>query len=145
MTEQKAKEVLNNIWNFADAQDEEKGDVVDDAIIEVIGCMEEVEQYRALGTVEEIKKKIKTELPYMSLAQARFKSELDEYRNIGTVEELKEAREKQVASKWIECPYADLIMCPSCNAEFSTIDNCTEQFEYCPKCGKRLEWGEEDE
>ena len=55
MTEQKAKEVVNNIWNFADAQDEEKGDVVDDAIIEVIGCMEEVEQYRALGTVEELK------------------------------------------------------------------------------------------
>ena len=65
--------------------------------------------------------------------------ELEQYRALGTVEELKEAREKQVASKWIECPYADLIMCPSCNAEFSTIDNCTEQFEYCPKCGKRLE------
>lgn len=53
--EVKAKEILNNIWDFADAQDEEKGDVVDDAIIEVIGCMEEVEQYRALGTVEELK------------------------------------------------------------------------------------------
>ena len=65
--------------------------------------------------------------------------EVEQYRALGTVEELKEAREKQVASKWIECPYADLIMCPSCNAEFSTIDNCTEQFEYCPKCGKRLE------
>ena len=53
--EVKAKEVLNNIWDFADAQDEEKGDVVDDAVIEAIGCMEEVEQYRALGTVEELK------------------------------------------------------------------------------------------
>lgn len=53
--EAKAKEVLNNIWDFADAQDEEKGDVVDDAIIEAIGCMEEVEQYRAFGTVEELK------------------------------------------------------------------------------------------
>ena len=65
--------------------------------------------------------------------------QVEQYSALGTVEELKEAREKQVASKWIECPYADLIMCPSCNAEFSTIDNCTEQFEYCPKCGKRLE------
>ena len=70
---------------------------------------------------------------------AEWLKELEQYRALGTVEELKEAREKQVASKWIECPYADLIMCPSCNAEFSTIDNCTEQFEYCPKCGKRLE------
>ena len=53
--EAKAKEVLNNIWDFADAQDEEKGDIVDDAIIEAIGCVEEVEQYRSLGTVEELK------------------------------------------------------------------------------------------
>ena len=65
--------------------------------------------------------------------------QVEQYRALGTVEELKEAREKQISDKWIECPYADLIMCPSCNAEFSTIDNCTEQFEYCPKCGKRLE------
>ena len=57
------------------------------------GYRKEVEQYRALGTVEEIKKKIQTELPYMSLAQARFKSELDEYRNIGTVKELKENKD----------------------------------------------------
>lgn len=65
--------------------------------------------------------------------------EVEQYRALGTVEELKEAREKQASEKWVECPYEDLIMCPSCNAEFSTIDNCTEQFDYCPKCGKRLE------
>ena len=118
---------------------EQHGFIADEVKDMCIEALVQVEQYRALGTVEEIKKKIKTELPYMSLAQARFKSELDEYRNIGTVEELKEAMEKQISDKWIECPYADLIMCPSCNAEFSTIDNCTEQFEYCPKCGKRLE------
>lgn len=62
LQEAKVKEVLNNIWDFADAQDEEKGDVVDDAIIEAIKCMEELEQYRALGTVEEIE-------PYIRLAE----------------------------------------------------------------------------
>ena len=81
---------------------EQHGFIADEVKDMCIEALVQVEQYRALGTVEEIKKKIKTELPYMSLAQARFKSELDEYRNIGTVEELKEAREKQVASKWIE-------------------------------------------
>lgn len=99
-----------------------------DAHVIAIEIMEELEQYRALGTVEEIIKH-----------RDNLEQENHEYSCLGTLEELKEAREKQVASKWIECPYADLIMCPSCNAEFSTIDNCTEQFEYCPKCGKKLE------
>lgn len=64
-----------------------------------ISALEEVQQYRALGTVEEIKKKLKTELPYMSIAQAKFKRELDAYKTLGTVEELREAREKQRAKK----------------------------------------------
>ena len=97
-------------------------------LVTAIQALKEVEQYRALGTPTQILERI-----------GGLDVELGKYHCLGTVEELKEAREKQIASKWIECPYADLIMCPSCNAEFSTIDNCTEQFEYCPKCGKRLE------
>lgn len=111
--EAKAKEVLNNIWDFADAQDEEKGDIVDDAIIEAIGCMEEVEQYRSLGTVEE----------------------------------LKEAMEKQVASKpYTESDgFADGVevweyFCPDCNFDFEEY-----QPKYCPKCGKKIDWSEEDD
>lgn len=56
--------------------------------------LKELEQYRELGTVEEIKKKIKTELPYMEIAQAKFKSE---------VEELKRAMENQPKTDWIPC------------------------------------------
>ena len=110
-------------------------------------CIEEVEQYRALGTVEELEKKIKTELPYMSLAQARFKSELDEYRNIGTVEELKEAREKQVAKKPIMktvvfCEEAeDAYVCSVCEGESLLF----EGQPYCENCGSKVDWGEEDE
>ena len=106
-----------------------------------IQALEEVEQYRALGTVEEIKKKIKTELPYMSLAQARFKSELDEYRNIGTVEELKEAREKQVAKKpkSEQYFYGVLDRCPVCEG------GLYYEQKYCDDCGQSLKWGEEDD
>ena len=117
-----------------------------------IECMKEVEQYRALGTVEEIKKKIKTELPYMSIAQARFKSELDDYRNLGTVEELKEAREKQVAKKVFrqkgEC-YAktidgkeyheQILVCPNCHRAIKR----TEALDvHCKYCGQKLDWEE---
>lgn len=109
-----------------------------------IQALEELEQYRALGTVEEIEKKIQTELPYMSLAQARFKSELDEYRNIGTVEELKEAMEKQVAKKPLADSYGEIGMgflvpiCPNCRKP-------VEEGEHHCKCGQALKWGEEDD
>ena len=107
-------------------------------------------EYEALGTVEELKEKIQTELPYMSLAQARFKSELDEYRNLGTVEELKEAREKQVAKKPIDKSNNPkdwhIMSCPCCGRVFW---NSGEFMHYepkcCEKCGQRFEVGEEDE
>jgi len=116
------------------------------SITMAIKCMEEVEQYRALGTVEEIKKKIQTELPYMSLAQARFKSELDEYRNIGTVEELKEAREKQIPKKPLKVKgdcysrdkegnegYVVLYLCPRCKSQVLVNPLPCE-------CGQKIDW-----
>lgn len=120
------------------------------AVPMAIECMEEVEQYRALGTVEEIKKKIKTELPYMSLAQARFKSELDEYRKIGTVEELKEAREKQVAKKPIKSKRIGhaYYYCPNCDASVTIeIDHGCERdyrLDHCDVCGQKIDWSESE-
>ena len=136
--EAKAKEVLNNIWDFADAQDEEKGDVVDDAIIEAIGCMDEVDQYRALGTVEELK----NQKHNLSVA---YKI-IDDYRKIGTVEELKEAREKQVAKKVIVEDDGDSLLCPSCGLELmGSINDPDHDPYYCFECGQALKWGEEDD
>ena len=116
---------------------EQHGFIADEVKDMCIEALVQVEQYRALGTVEEIKKKIKTELPYMSLAQARFKSELDEYRNIGTMEELREAREKQVAKK------------PNIVGEFIRLAECSDchtvirfKQEYCHKCGNKVDWEE---
>lgn len=137
MTVQEAIRELHNIRPLGGIIPQKRAEAIDIAI----KCMEEVEQYRALGTVEEIKKKIKTELPYMSLAQARFKSELDEYRNIGTVEELREAREKQVAKK----PNMEqkdemgngIERCPNC-LSFGISG-------YCMECGQKIDWGEEDD
>ena len=120
MTEQKAKEVLNNIWNFADAQDEEKGDVVDDAIIEVIGCMEEVEQYRALGTVEELKEALEKQIPK--------KCEIYTALQIGIDKDYE----------------VDVYECPKCGTHLGVADEIN-QSPYCWNCGKALKWGEEDE
>ena len=117
-----------------------------EGLAEATELLEEVEQYRALGTVEEIEKKIQTELPYMSLAQARFKSELDEYRNIGTVEELKEAREKQIPKKIKVCKTPNTsfgkartyYVCPNCGAKM-----CCD-WKICVECGQALDWSDEE-
>lgn len=65
--------------------------------------------------------------------------EVEQYRALGTVEELKEAREKQIASKWICYDISGRCVCPECESEWDYMDNCVEEFKYCPNCGKRLE------
>ena len=44
MTVQEAKEVLDNIWDFVDANGEEEGEIVDDAINKTIESIEELEK-----------------------------------------------------------------------------------------------------
>ena len=117
--EAKAKEVLNNIWDFADAQDEEKGDVVDDAIIEAIGCMEEVEQYRALGTVEELK-----EAREKQVAKKVIRQKGECYARTTDGKEYHEI----------------ILVCPNCHR----VIKRTEALDvHCKYCGQALDWSEE--
>lgn len=111
-----------------------------------IDALEELQQYRALGTVKEIKKKIRKELPYMSIAQKKFKSELNSYRALGTVEELREARGKQVPKKAEYKILKSLPMCPNCGEVNLVQDNeygnviCKNKF--CPDCGQAIDWSD---
>ena len=60
MTREEARDVMENIWDFTDAQDEEKGDIVDDAIIEVLECIEK----------QIPKKVVKVKIPNTSFCKA---------------------------------------------------------------------------
>ena len=60
---------------------------------------------------------------------------------------LKSLDEKQKA-EWIEYPEClkyknalddTYIACSSCGHVFNMIDNCTEEFDYCPHCGAKME------
>lgn len=108
-----------------------------------IKVFEEIQQYRELGTVEEI-------ADYIKQSEEEFNM-LMEYRNIGTIEEFKALKEKVEPKKvalrlcgdcqrgCIDCDrYED--RCPTCNGGLYVESG--ENHEYCPNCGQKLDWSE---
>ena len=109
-----------------------------------IKALEEVQQYRASGTVEELIRGKR----YMNIAKhhGTIGQVIDEcvaYEAIGTPEECRAAVEKQKAKK----PYYegdgysdghlvyDTWICPSCGQNYEVdFDN----YDYCPNCGQKI-------
>lgn len=114
-----------------------------------VSTLEEIQQYRAIGTVEEIKKVVQ----FLSLDNDNGIIEdlqlLNKYQFIGTVEECREARERQKPKKPIMKPfYEDMeeeyLCCPACGdilTDRIPMDNKDFYF-YCLNCGQKLDWSE---
>ncbi len=104
----------------------------------IIKALEEVQQYRAIGTAEELQD--------MKSNYFEALSDWRQYRKIGTLEECRAAVEKQTAKKVKSISqvkdgdsYVGLIgRCPCCG------DILEEDTVYCD-CGQRLDWGTSDE
>ena len=103
-----------------------------------IQALEEVQQYRAIGTAEELQD--------MKSNYFEALSDWRQYRKIGTLEECRAAVEKQTAKKVKSISqvkdgdsYVGLIgRCPCCG------DVLEEDTVYCD-CGQRLDWETSDE
>ena len=75
--------------------------------------------------------------------------EVQQYRQIGTVEECREAVEKQTSKKpdYEGDGYSDgqLVydtwICPCCGQHYEV--DC-DRYDYCPNCGQRIDWRDED-
>ena len=114
----------------------------------IIKGFEELEQYRAVGTVEGCR-------AYKGIAEREFSNgclgleiieELNKYRHIGTPGECREAMEKQEARKpelWGDgCDgegklIYDMYDCPNCGKSYEVE---YEEYGYCPNCGQRILW-----
>lgn len=105
-----------------------------------IESMKKLQQYQAIGTVEQIKKLVR----FLSLDNdngiIKDMELLNQYKFIGTVEECREARERQRAEKTGE-PYINgygnkKAECLNCH--------CTVMYpaKYCKFCGQKLDWKE---
>ena len=106
-------------------------------LVEAIKALEEVQAYRAIGTVEELK----TAMLYVSLAKihgtvGRAIDACAEYESIGTIEEFKALKEKNEPKKMSigndngksrKC-------CGNCRCFVLPTSN------YCSKCGQKLDW-----
>lgn len=108
-------------------------------------ALEEIQQYRALGTVEELQTmKEHGGFTGIELAEiAAALSTLNDYRKIGTPEECRAAVEKQTPKRpdYEGDGYADgqLVydtwICPCCGKRYEVdYDN----YDCCPKCGQKL-------
>lgn len=102
-------------------------------------AIEHVEQYRKIGTPEELKAASK----YLQLVKkhgtvGKAINACAEYEGIGTVEECREAMEKQ-RRKIVKNQYGTNYVlkagyCPVCGC------GVTARWDYCQCCGQKLNW-----
>lgn len=130
-----------------------------------IKALQEIQQYRAIGTPEKIAEELnrlrndnECQGLYFTLEErqdlARQHRELEEYQSIGTPEECREAVEKLKAKKPTykhyeekgEPPYIK-ITCPNeCGIRLYPVTDkhFAHEHVFCPKCGQKLDWSEEE-
>ena len=103
-----------------------------------IQALEEIQQYRAIGTVEELAQ-LKSEYNRVLKFNDRQGKIIDEYESIGTIEEFRALKEKTGASKKvvaISLTHEGRVgNCPNCNN--FVAENYDKK---CPKCRLKLDW-----
>ncbi len=124
-----------------------------------IKALEEIQQYRAIGTVEEVKRMQR----YSALAKkhstiGQVIDSCAEYEAIGTVEECREARERQIPkkpnkrqvgtnilmSKIYYCPICDkkLYDCAIKKGKLDYVSPGSKKSKFCEDCGQSIDWSE---
>lgn len=110
-------------------------------------ALEEIQQYREIGTVKEIKIR---EAQFARLSEGYLSdlTLLRDYQAIGTLEECRVAAERMKPKKptYDGDGYSpdgtfvwDEWLCPNCNSRYEVdYDN----YDYCPNCGQHLDWSE---
>lgn len=87
--------------------------VIVNAYDKAIMALAKIQQYRSIGTVEELKQLKESAFTGMELAQiAVMQMELKKYIAIGTVEECQEALEKQRVKKPVLNKNSNAMFCP---------------------------------
>ena len=126
--------------------------MLQESIDMAIKALEEVQQYRAIGTPEECRKSV--EICKSMIERNITPENMEEYMKFEdecvkrgfTFDSLLEAREKQTAKK-IEI-FNGQASCPNCKHLFGGMDTIKNliawDMSYCKMCGQKLDWSEEE-
>lgn len=110
------------------------------AISGAIDALNEIQQYRVIGTVEQVSD--------MKQNYVEALSDWRQYRKIGTVKECQKGVERQKMKKpEIKIHrYSSSMHCPNCKFRMvSKIDSeliAGSQAKYCHNCGQSIDWSE---
>ena len=107
----------------------------------------ELNQYQAIGTVEEIKEllqiisEVQDDVDESGISTGLLNTLLEyaEYAKIGTVEECREAMGKQISKKYEiihPCKGVSYYKCPYCDGLLHISEN------FCGECGQAIDWSE---
>lgn len=96
-----------------------------------IETFRELEQYRTIGTVEDIQS-MKDQL-------LMVRDMCKDYYAIGTIEEFKALKEKNEPKKIKGIRHAEAI-CPSCLTELYETYWAFGGIHYCSNCGQKIDW-----
>lgn len=118
----------------------------------IIKAIEENQRFHAIGTIEEFQKLkalFGNENLEISETATKILKEYPEYLCIGTIEEFKDLKEKSVAKKpslegdgyYNGQLVYDTWICPCCDKRYE-VDY--EEYEHCPSCGQKIDWGDEE-
>lgn len=119
--------------------------LLDKAVKMAIKALEEVQQYREIGALEELKQAQK----YVRLSKnhGTIGQVIDvcaEYEEIGTVEECRDAVERLKAKRpdgGRDIDGKDYLICPNCCA---IVADGEWTAKFCPDCGQKLDWSSEE-
>lgn len=149
MTENEAKLILDvRISRFDHAGD------VNEALEIAKQALNEIQQYREIGTVEECKEMAAIANKKTNPDElAKIIVEWIQYNKIGTVEECREAVEKQKAKEpkdslkinpvidgngaYVDANMTVYLICPNCGEMVGINDECDN---YCSECGQAIRW-----
>ena len=122
------------------AESADEGRDFDVACRMIVNALNEIQQYRAVGTVEECEKAMDFELAKQDKMFAKVIYDYLKYIKIGTIDEFKALKEMNVVKKPIR---NDLCTCPSCGTfnEVIRMRRNTVAFDtvYCWHCGQAIE------
>lgn len=126
---------------------------LDNCVKEIEACrvamnaLSEIQQYREIGTVEELKSlKENGAFTGVELAQlVAMQMRLKDYQSIGTVEECRTAVERMKPKKIMARKKARSYLgtdyyCPTCNKRQLTAYAISKGDDCCKDCGQKLDW-----